>query len=68
MSAPAPIPGLTAVRPGAACHHYSTFGAAAPLDCHRHNITTTLPHDAPTEAFPAVDEPSTLHNVDVSSQ
>jgi hypothetical protein len=62
---------LPALRPAAAYHHHSTFEAAAPLDCHRHSITTTLPHDAPTEASPAVDDLSTVHNVhnvDVSSQ
>jgi hypothetical protein len=59
---------LTALRPGAAYHRYSTFWAIAPVDCDLHNIPTTIPHDAPTEAVPAVDEPSTLHNVDVSSQ
>jgi len=45
-----------------------TLNPAAPIDRDQRVGTTTLPHDASTQALSPVDETPTLHNRDISSQ
>jgi len=59
---------VAAFRSGTPRHDRPTLDTAAPIDRYRNRHTTTLPHYAPTDALPPVDETSTLHNVDIPSQ
>jgi len=59
---------VAAFRSGTPRHDRPTLDTAAPIDRYRNRNTTTLPHYAPTDALPPVDETSTLHNVDIPSQ
>jgi len=59
---------VAAFLSGTPRHDRPTLHTAAPIDRHRNRNTTTLPHYAPTDALAPVDETSTLHNGDMSSQ
>jgi len=54
---------VAAFRSGTPRRDRPTLDTAAPIDRYRNRNTTTLPHYAPTDALPPVDETSTLHNV-----
>jgi len=59
---------VAAFLSGTPRRHRPTLDTAAPIDRYWNRNTTTLPHDAPTDVLPPVDETSTLHNVDIPSQ
>jgi hypothetical protein len=67
-SAPAALAAPPTVISGTARRGDPTLVTAAPIDRYHSHITTTLPHHPSTETFPPVDETSTLHHWDVSSQ
>jgi len=67
-SPPASLAAPAAFLSGTPRQCHPTLHTAASIDAHRNRITTTLPHDASTHAVAPVDEASTLHNGDISSQ
>src|SRR5437660_4142997 len=67
-SAPPALPAPATLRAGTPRRVRPAPHTGTPIDRDRGRITTTVPHDASTEASPSVNETPTLHNGDVSSQ